>query len=281
MFTSCRPVAVLAVTALLTGCGAEAGTEDVGSAADAVLSENSLTVNSLTVNSLTVNSLTVNSLTVNSLTVNSLTVNGLAQPLLSALQDATAVGAANRAVFHYLVGCALTPDQSLDYTWSDAQGTHTVTEQGSIGLAPDWLSGSLDTTEQHLVSGCLAARVNYFGTPVPISVRNPRLVDVTPDSELAEYPYVEGSFWGNLFSSDPTVYSCYDPANVNHSRSSMRDCAAGYLDGSGHIHGCGPIVMTGSCNDVCRRLNVRDQYYWGCGPTGSNATTVAVTVGLQ
>ena len=279
MSTSCRALTVLTATMVLSGCVVEpAGTEAVGSAAEAVDSSNALTINALTINALTINALTINALTINSLTSNS-----LGSPVVTALQDTTSVGDGSRSVFHYIVGCALPAGQSVSYTWTDALGNpYTVVEQGQIGLAPEWATGSLSSDGAQLVSGCVAARVNYFGVEVHISVRNPDLASVTPDSELAAYPYVEGSFWGNLFSASPGLYSCYDPDNVDHSRADQRDCATGYLDGTGQLQPCGPITLTGSCSDVCKKLDADDQYFWGCGDSGNgNGNTKAITVGLQ
>ena len=111
-----------------------------------------------------------------------------------------------------------------------------------------------------------------------ISVRNEVLDATTSAAELAAYPYVEGAFWGNLFSSSPALYSCYNPANVAHSRADERDCATGYPTGGGQVVSCGMITLTGSCDDQCWGLDPYGQYYWGCG---DNDTDNAITTGLQ
>jgi hypothetical protein len=273
MFNSYRAVAVSAVLFLVSGCGAEQSDGELASATSAVESTNTLTVNTLTVNTLTVNTLTVNTLTVNSLTSGT-----LGSPVLTALQNTTPVGAANRTIFHYIVTCALDPSQSVTYSWSDGVNTYTVTEVGQIGLAPRWATRSLESWGQQLVSACIGARVNYFGVTVPISVRNEVLVPTTSSAELADYPYVEGAFWGNLFAPAPSLNSCYNPANVANSRADQRECATGYLDADGNVDPCGIITLTGSCDEQCWGFDATHQFYWGCGKDFSLA---AITTGLQ
>ena len=274
MFTFNRAGCALGVLFLLSGCaGTEEGDGALGWAGDAVESTNTLTANTLTANTLTANTLTANTLT-----ANTLTANGLSPVVVTALQDVTPVGAANRTVFHYLATCALTPAQSVTYTWSDGTNTYTVTEVGQVGVAPQWATQSLDVNGQQLVSACVAARINYFGVTVPISERGfvESMLETTTQTELAQYPYVEGAFWGNLFAPTPTLASCYNPANVAHSRADQRDCATGYLDANGQLQSCGPIVLTGSCDAQCLFFDSRDQLYVGCGGTWN-----ALSVGLQ
>jgi hypothetical protein len=247
----------------------------VGSATSAVDSSNRLVANRLVANRLVANRLVANSL-INS----NLTSAGLDPLVLADLQDPSSQGDADRDLFHFVVGCALSPTQSVTYTWTDSQGnTHTVTEQGSVGLAPSWATQALRVKGQQLVSGCLAARVNYFGVEVQISLRNPFLVPATPESELEAYPNVEGAFWGNLFSSTPALYSCYVDANVDNSRADQRDCATGYLDpNTGQTLSCGPIQLTGSCSTQCAWFDPNNQFYVGCGDWWNIG---AITVGLQ
>ncbi len=90
---------------------------------------------------------------------------------------------------------------------------------------------------------------------------------------------MEGAFWGNLFTSNPSLYSCYDPANVANSRADQRECAAGYLDADGQLDSCGPIVITGSCDDQCYALDPCGAS--STGPVATTDTMNAITVGLQ
>jgi hypothetical protein len=242
----------------------------------AALSTNALSTNALSTNALSTNALSTNALSTNALSTNALSTNALA-----AIQDPSATGTLSRQLLEYTAGCALNPSQSISYSWTDSGGiTHEVTDYGQLGLAPQWADGPLThRISQELVSACLAARTNYFGVTVHISVRGtaPVLEDNTSAAELAAYPYVEGAFWGNLFSATPALYSCYDPANVANSRADERDCATGYPSGRGQVLPCGMITLTGSCNDQCDWFDAENQVYVGCG---NYRTNDAITIGL-
>jgi hypothetical protein len=246
---------------VLTGCIGEGGRgeadEGVGVAQQAALSMNALSMNALSMNALSMNALSMN-----------------------ALQDPSATGDLFRQLLQYTVGCALTPSQSLSISWTDASGNpESATYVGQLGLAPDWASAPrMHRSEQEWVSACLAARTNYFGVTVHISVRgsDPALIDNTTDAELAAYPYVEGAFWGNLFASTPYLNACNVPANAAHSNADMRDCATGYPDPDGQRDPCGMIALTGSCDAQCEWFDSTNQLYAGCGGSWD-----VITIGLQ
>jgi hypothetical protein len=250
-------------TFLLTGCAIEpVDDEAVGTAAAAVVIDNTLFPNALDPNTLFPNALATNTLFPNALAPTALGPGSLA-----ALQDPGEAGTLSRQFIEYAVSCAFTPSQSLSFTWTDSSGVvHDETYQGGVGLAPGWATGPLDITGQRLVSACLAARTNYYGVTVLISMRSgaPPLDTMTPPSELAAYPHVEGAFWGNLFAPTPELYSCFDPANVSNDRARQRDCAVGHLESDGEIVPCGPITLTGPCELSCDQLNAEGQYYPGC-----------------
>jgi hypothetical protein len=275
--THAAPLAAL-VLAALTGCAAEVGDEEqVGVAQEAALSYNALSYNALSYNALSYNALSYNALSYNALSYNALSYNALAS-----IQDPSSVGTLSRQLLSYTVGCALNASQSFTFSWTDANGVpQDETYAGQLGLAPQWASAPLTSrTSQQLVSACLAARTNYFGVTVPISVRG--LVDVlldnTTSTELSAYPYVEGAFWGNLFAPTPSLNSCYNPRNVSHSRADQRDCATGHPDADGQLDACGIIQLTGSCDDQCDWFDPWNQLYVGCG---EGQTANALTVGLE
>jgi hypothetical protein len=280
MFSSKHLLALPAVLLSASGCAIEPAEDGpLGVSRSAALSVNALSVNALSVNALSVNALSVNALSVNALSVNALSVNSL-----SAIQDPSAAGDLSRELLEYTVGCALNSSQSFNFSYTDAIGVvQSVSYPGKLGVAPDWATGPLTSvSEQELVSGCLAAHTNYFSVHVDISVRNTVLVGSTPAAELAAYPYVEGAFWGNLFTSSPALYACYTSADVGHSRAAQRVCATGYLDSIGNVLPCGMITLTGSCDSGCFQLNADNEYYRGCGGQANgigNDTTI--TVGLQ
>jgi hypothetical protein len=93
-------------------------------------------------------------------------------------------------VMGYLVKCAVASGQSR--TWTNPTTGVSYTWPGDLGLAPGWSGGTPATlVEQQVITACLAAHVNRYGTSVPISV-NGRGADnaVIPHSstELTDYP---------------------------------------------------------------------------------------------
>jgi hypothetical protein len=256
----------------VTGCAVEAvDDEAVDTAASAATIDNALYPNALYPNALYPNALYPNALYPNALYPNALDPSSLAS-----LQDPGEAGTLSRQFIQYAVSCAFTPSQSFSFSWTDSSGVeHEVTDPGGVGLAPGWATGPLNITGQHLVSACLAARTNWFGETVIISMRSgvPPLDTMTPRSELEAYPDVEGAFWGNLFATTPELYTCYDPANVANDRANLRDCAIGYAEANGDVEPCGPITLTGPCDWSCGKLDAAGQYYPWCdaGRPGSAA----------
>jgi hypothetical protein len=278
------PAAMLA----LSGC-AMTEAEDVGTDESAVISANGISANGISANGISANGISANGISANGISANGLTTYALSPTLLTAVQDPSTTGDNARMFVHYLIDCALTPSQSFSFNWTDAQGAnHAETYTGNLSLAPDWATGPLDLEGQHLVSACIAARTNYFGIHVDISLRADVdvLADNTTKAELGAYSFIEGAFWGNLFSSTPYLSACYKADNVAHSRASLRECAAGYVDASGNVQQCGPIHILGSCANVCKRLlNPKTMgYYTGCAAKSSvdpDLDDAIVTVGLQ
>ena len=253
-------VALLLVLFNLVGCMTEPDGADVGTAQSAVVSDNALSPNALSPNALSPNALSPNALSPNALSPNALSPNGL-----TALQDPGQGGTLSRALLKYTVSCALTPSQSFSFSWTDASNVvHNETYPGSLGLAPAWATGPLDLTGQEMVSACLAARTNWYGVEVIISVRSSLdpLKSSLTSAETQAYPHIEGAFWGNLFSSSPRLYACYDPDNVATAQADDRDCAYGYVAANGSLEPCGIIALAGSCHDVCRQL--QGPYYPSC-----------------
>ena len=161
-------------------------------------------------------------------------------------------GVLTRKLLRYAVGCALGPQTSFNFSWVDATGTtHSETYTGFAGIAPAWTDRALTVPEQEWVSACLAARTNWYGEAVRISMRAalPEF-NTTNDGEESTFSYREGAFWGNLFSATPFLRACYDADNVEHSRLRHRDCATGHVE-NGTVLQCGIIAITGSCQQTC------------------------------
>ena len=158
---------------------------------------------------------------------------------------------------------------------------------GLLGLATSWATGPLDLAGQRIVSACLAARTNYYGTQVIFSARSPiePLKSGLSSQELLDYKLLEGAFWGNIFSATPYLNSCYRTNTVDGSREQLRECAAGHL-ANGVILECGLIHIVGSCAGSCSALDTTSRYYPSCVDhaeiQGSTATTpYVITSDLQ
>jgi hypothetical protein len=135
----------------------------------------------------------------------------------------------------YLVKCALPANRTLVKT--DKNGAK-YSFPGEIGLAPEWETGSCDQTCQEWVTACLLAFENTTGVHVPIwmAAEHPAIgFGLSPD-----YPHQEGSFFGNIFASNPLEYYCggrdYSVAPVSgRIGSSNADTSYSDLYGSGGL----------------------------------------------
>ena len=182
------------------------------------------------------------------------------------------------------MSCGLDSTGSFSFSWTDDAGTlHAETYEGLLGLTPHWKTGPLMGVDGQWISACLAARVNWYGLPVQLSIRGTnRTLKKPGDDELTLYTTREGAFWGDLFSGSPAVYACYEPSSADHARELHRDCAAGHLDPQGGVSGCGIIQIVGPCADVCQNPHLERGYYSMCGASGAPAhRSEAITVFLQ
>ena len=248
-----------------TGCAGDVAEEeeDVGSTRSALITENALSANALSANALSANA-------------------------LNPIKDPGAAGLLSRELLRYTVGCALSTTQSFSFSWTaNSDVVHNETYMGALGLATAWAAGPLDLPGQRMVSACLAARTNYYRTPVVFSARStiePLKSSMTSD-ELTDYNRLEGAFWGNLFSATPYLNSCYRANTVDHSRTQLRECAAGHLSNNTVVE-CGMIHIAGACAGACAALDTATKTYPSCVDHaeihGSTATTAyVITSDLQ
>jgi hypothetical protein len=267
----------LLATALITGCAFNMSSsleiEALAEVEDRLEDSNALNPNALNPNALNPNALNPNALNPNALNPNSLSPAALASIL-----DPGEAGELSRQLLSYVVGCAFARGQSFSFTWYDSSNTpHPETFTGLLGLASGWATGAVGKASQRWVTACLASRVNWYGTPVMLSSRGAHPSLRTQSScERSAYPSEEGAFYGNLFQDSPAIYACYNEANAAHSRSRLRDCAAGHIDESGQIEDCGPVQILGSCADYCAPLDAAGLYYPGCARVLGGPTIAAV-----
>jgi hypothetical protein len=280
------PMFVLAVS----GCGADGMNDDEidGDSEDVAETQGALAAgNTLAANTLAANTLAANTLAANTLAANTLAANTLAANALAVIQSDTTDGASGRQLVKYTVSCALEASQSFSFSWTDsANVVHNEVYPGLLGLAPSWASGPLtDETQQRLVSACLAARVNYYGVAVTLSLRSrldPLRTSVQSD-ELDAYTKVEGAFWGNLFGSSPHINACYFAGNESVARAAQRDCAVGHLESGGGTSECGIIDILGPCSNWCTNFDTHERWYHDCtdpGSPGSPSTGAVIVTAL-
>lgn len=159
----------------------------------------------------------INAMSFNAMSFNSLLLKANAQLADYSLAEIVAPGSVfeselvadpySREFMEYLVSCALDENDTLN--WS--AGGLSETWHGSLGLCQDWGRAAPDQACQELVSACLLARTNAYGQSVEISLRGLYTDSITPlpldATELTDFPWQEGGFFGNVFCED-----CTDPS---------------------------------------------------------------------
>lgn len=194
-------------------------------------------------------------------------------------------GALLRQLLKYAVDCALDVGSHFDFFWVDSTGAQrSESYAGHWALGSGWLNHPLSLSDQQAVSACLAARTNWYGQEVTISMRgsSPKLEAAA--SEMVQFSRREGTFWGNLFSSDAHLHACYDAPNRLYARTKHRDCAAGHVE-SNSVLECGMIKIVGPCDQACFGPTLAG-YYSSCstqlgGGSAGAQTPQVITVFLQ
>lgn len=145
----------------------------------------------------------------NALAANALAANALAANALAA--NALLTDASGRAVYSYIVSCALpsdvvviadvpgVTDTAVGSPYTCSAATQQCTFPGGLGLTPQWANHRLDAEGQQWISSCLFARVSAFGTPDEISLRGRNSALSVSPAEIELYTVQEGAFYGNWF----------------------------------------------------------------------------------
>ncbi|HET6146993.1 MAG TPA: RICIN domain-containing protein [Polyangia bacterium] len=193
----------LALAAMLGGCEPRADNDQTsGTTEDELASANGLKiVNGLTMlNGLSGNGLSGNGLSGNGLSGNGLLMNPLNTGVLtSGSMMNTSDG---RSTMSYLVRCALASGKTL--TKKDQYGT-SYTFAGALGVAPEWETTACGITCQERLSACVLAHVNTSGTHISIWLDGEGAIGY---GQNTNFPYQEGSFFGNIFTNPPKAYFC-------------------------------------------------------------------------
>jgi hypothetical protein len=127
-----------------------------------------------------------------------------------------------REAYEALIYCALAKDDSVTVQ-IDGQ---PVVLDGWLGFAPEWKNGDCSGEScQEWVTACLLGKLNAWGLPVSIlfaSEYEPHRGKANP----ADWPFEEGSFYGNLFADVPVGYTCLGrSAKVEPLMQVFRRCA--------------------------------------------------------
>src|SRR3954469_6406504 len=241
----------LAMTAAFGAVGCSGETDvDVEEIQSAITSDNALSANALSANALSANALSANALSANALSANALSANALSANALTAraLGDPLA-----REFLKYVVSCALPEDKTITMRIDGA----TYSFPGSLGLAPEWgeRGGSCDETCQRWVSGCVLARVDYFGVERQISLRGANKALKLEKHEERDFPVREATYFGNVFIEGQPRYLCLSPGQTSDARvcgDSLDNC---------------PMVVVGSCRQACGHEGPNDSFV-DCSTSG-------------
>ena len=235
--------AVMAVAGM--GCNATPGEMEAGNGASETMSQELNTQNGLDTNGITSNGITSNGLNTTDF---STWFNG---------------NSYSPTVMKYIVRCAYPAGSSL--TWTNPVTGTSYTWEGNLGLTPSWAAGNAATeTEIQLISACLAAHTNAYGTEVEISILgrnaagNPIGIGST---ELSDFSVREGCFFGDL-STSVGVHSGSDRVSAS-TESSLRACALS-TQTAGVAGTCAPMVYEGSCSALNCVLDSTGTWYETC-----------------
>ena len=151
------------VSGRLSGGGRDATPQEESESALATSNGLSMLNGLSMTNGLSGNGLSGNGLSGNGLSGNGLLMNPLKTGVLS---TGTMMNtAAGQSTMSYIVRCALPSGHSI--TPKDSTGK-TYTFTGAIGVAPEWETGTCNTTCQERMTACLLAHVNTSGVHIPI-----------------------------------------------------------------------------------------------------------------
>ena len=149
--------------------------------------------------------------TINGMKVHNGLASGSGLTLSSSLKSPTGLTSGSglmstadgRTTVTYLVRCALPAGRSI--TKTDQYGK-SYTFTGQIGVAPEWETGACTGTCERWVSACMLALVNTTGDHYPLwLVAQNTSIGWGLDSS---FPFQEGSFFGDIFTSPPYAYYC-------------------------------------------------------------------------
>src|SRR3569833_544835 len=105
--------------------------------------------------------------------------------------------------YSYIVRCSLPATHTI--TLKDGSG-NPMPFSGELGMAPEWEYGKCSQDCQQQISACVLAHVNTTGIHISLWMAgdSPAL----GWGQRPDYPQQEGSFYGNIYTSPPTMSYC-------------------------------------------------------------------------
>jgi len=166
-------------------------------------------------------------------------LNGLASVSGVANGVGLMTSASGRTTLAYLVRCALPAGRTII---KKDQNNVSYSFAGQIGVAPEWETGACDATCMEEVSACMLAHVNTTGQHIAIWLDGDS--PAIGWGQNSNYPFQEGSFFGNLFVSPPHAYFCngkdFD-RGVVPGRLGATQVGAPYVNGLATFNGTGNL----------------------------------------
>jgi hypothetical protein len=109
------------------------------------------------------------------------------------------------SVLRHAIRCALPGAQTV-------QSASGASFQGDLGLAPDWTSRALTTSERRWVTACLLQLLNGVGAHVSILLRgNHPALDPDPGLDLSSYTIDDTTAFGDVFALSGHSWVCVNP----------------------------------------------------------------------
>jgi hypothetical protein len=203
---------------------------------------------------------TYNSLAPHALLANGDALDTLAGGALNGASTSLVNSDEGRSLLSYVVRCALGATDTASFPRA---GGLPLLYTGQLGFAPGWKTAALGQTGRKLMTGCLLAHVNAFGTQVPISVRNATVGDADASEQLL-FPSQEMAVYGNYLApaSEREIYVCFGEAiaEMLGSDASIASSQPSYLD-----------LRVCSQNEACGFNRVGACYRWPSHPSVTEA----------
>lgn len=213
------------------------------------------------------------------LTPADLTSSALTTTVLNATNAAGMGGsAAARRVLASAIGCALDSSQTVTFTVSGNAYSYT----GGLGIATNWTSSALSSTQAAWVSACVFAHANDQSAVVWLSVRGSQSGLSASGAEATDYQIEEGAFWGNAFVNLGSIaaYTCDgvdQAANDSYGDLPYRQCTQWNGVTGSNMSLC-DMIYAGNCSAVCSTSTAP---YAGCSFQSGASSGSVVTIFLE